>query len=95
METNRIKLKDFLSLFSEDTLIDIVYHHMSECGFTAKELFVKRPELENKYIQPNGIEIRKDKLDYILAENSEERKHEIFDCISQNEYTYLIIVVED
>ena len=95
MQTNRITLKDFLTLIGEDMLVDIVYHHMSECGFAAKELFAKRPELENTYVKPNGIEIRRDKLGYILAENSEKRKDELYKDFEQIEYEYLIIEVED
>lgn len=95
MDTNRIRLKDFLTLISENMLIDIVHHHMSECGLRAKELFVKRPELENTYIKANGIEICVDKLDYILAENAEERKEEFFESVKNTGYEYLIIEVED
>lgn len=95
METNRIKLKDFLTLFSEDTLIDIVYHSLSECGFTARELFIKRPELENTYIKTKGIDIFEGNLDYILAKNSEVRKVDFFESVRKNEYAYLIIEVED
>lgn len=76
-------------------LVDIVYHHMSECGFRAKELFIKRPELENTYVKENGIEVHVDELDYILAENAEERKEEFFESIKHTRYEYLVIEVED
>ena len=95
MGSNRIKLKDFLTSISENVLVDIVYHYISESGFRAKELFIKRPELENTYIKENGIEIYVDELDYILADNAEERKEELFESIKHTRYEYLIIEVED
>ena len=95
MKTNRIRLKDFLTLISDNMLVDIVYHHVSECGLRAKELFVKRPELETTYIKANGIEIRVDELDYILAENAEDRKEDCFENFKHKGYEYLIIEVED
>lgn len=95
METNRSRLKDFLTFVDEDMLVEVIYHHLSECVFTAKELFDKRPEVENTYVKPKGIGICTGELDRILANNSEERKAEYFRDIMQNEYAYLVIEVED
>lgn len=95
IKKNRIRLKDFLTLISENMLVDIVYHYQSECGLRAKELFVNRPELENTYIKANGIEICVDELDNILAENAEDRKEEFFESVKHKGYEYLIIEVED
>ena len=94
-EQERITLRELARIISGNTIICPVYEGENKGGYFLRELLKKKPEFENKIIKENGIEIKIEKLDSILAADSSFRETNIFPLQKKEGYEYLLITLVD
>lgn len=86
-----MKLKDFLLLWTDNELIEIVYHLSSNGAYTAEELLSKGEYLDKTV---KCSEIRIEKANDFIAEDSLFR-NEFFQVISNKEIPFICLELCD
>lgn len=82
-----MKLKDFLLLWTESELIEIIYHSMSSGAYTVEEL-LSNSEYLDKTVKCAEVHI--EKLDDVVAEDSTYRD-EFFETYKEKELPFITL----